>query len=165
MRPTARIFEEYALGLAESNPPAEALNASGPGLEVRAWTDASTYRPYQQVRLHVQLTLPSETHVFAAPVPDGYTPLSLEVDALDGLSVGQPEFPTPKSFTVEGLEEKFQVFEGALRLVLPLQFTKNLGSAVVPLRVEYQACTPAVCSAPTTLHVEVPLNGLDLIRD
>ena len=46
-----------------------------------------------------------------------------------------------------------------------LGFTKNLGATVITLRIDYQACTPTVCFPPATLRVDVPLNGLDLIRD
>jgi peroxiredoxin len=94
VRPTARIFEEYALGTSEATPPpADAPRANGEKLEVQVWADAPTYPPYQQVRLHVDLSLPSGMHVFASPAPDGFTPLLLEVEPLDGLEVGQPALP------------------------------------------------------------------------
>ena len=118
-----------------------------------------------QVRLHVKLSVPSDAHVFAPRVPDAYTPLSLQVEPLDGLDVGQPVLPTPQPYVVEGLEEQLRVHEGAIRTTIPLRFTKNLGATVVALQVEYQACTPTVCFPPAVLRVEVALNGLDLIRD
>ena len=49
VRPTARIFEEYARGTSGATPfPADVLRASGPQLEVQVWTDAPTYRPYRK---------------------------------------------------------------------------------------------------------------------
>src|SRR5262249_56512467 len=61
VRPTARIFEEYALGKSTAaSLPVDAPRASGRGLEVRVWTDARTYRPYQHVRLHVHLLVPPD---------------------------------------------------------------------------------------------------------
>jgi peroxiredoxin len=166
VRPTARIFEEYALGTSEATPPpAEAPHASGEKLEVKVWTDAPTYRPFQQVRLHVDLSLPSGMHAFAAPAPDGFTPLSLQVDPLDGLDVGQAVLPAAQAFTVAGLDEQFVVYEDSIRAMIPLRFTRNLGSTVVTLRMEYQACTPTLCFRPATLRVDLTLNGLDLIRD
>ena len=104
VRPTARIFEEYALGTFEATrPPTDAPRQSGEKLEVQVWADAPTYRPYQQVRLHVDLSLPSGLHVFASPVADGFTPLRLEVEPLDGLEVGQTALPAALPFTVAGL--------------------------------------------------------------
>ena len=54
VRPTAALFREFALGALHDAPP-DAVQVAGPGVELRAWTDAPTYRPYQQVRLHVRL--------------------------------------------------------------------------------------------------------------
>jgi hypothetical protein len=113
----------------------------------------------------VELSVPSGTHVFASPVPDGYTPLSLQVESLDGLEVGQPALPRARSFTLAGLQEHFLVYEDVIRTMIPLRLTRNLGSTVITMRVEYQACTSTVCFPPATVSVDVPLNGLDLIRD
>ena len=165
VRPTARIFEEFALGGSEAGPPSEAPRAEAAGVQVKAWTDAPTYRPYQQVRLHLQLSLPIDLHIFGSPIADSYTPFCLEVDGLDGLSAGKPQLPTPKPFTVEGFDDQFLVYEGIIRALIPLQFTKNLGATVITARVKYQACTPTECFPPVDLRIDVPLNGLDLIRD
>jgi peroxiredoxin len=165
VRPTARIFEEYALGASGVGVAIDAASVTSDSLQVRAWTDAPTYRPYQLLRLHVELSLPPEMHVFAAPVPDGYTPLSLQIDPLDGLQVDPYPLPTPHPFAVDDLEEQFFVYEGVIRSAMPLQLTKNLGPTNLTLRVNYQACTPTVCFPPAALRVDVPLNGLDLIRD
>lgn len=166
VRPTARMFEEYALGTSGATPaPIDAPRATSPGLEVQVWADAPTYRPYQQVRLHVDLSLPSGMHVFASPAPDGFTPLLLQVEPLDGLEVGQPALPAARPFTLAGLDEHFVVYEDSIRTMIPLRFTKNLGSTLVTLRMEYQACTPTVCFRPATLRVDLTLNGLELIRD
>ncbi|MBV9897454.1 MAG: redoxin domain-containing protein [Chloroflexi bacterium] len=165
VRPTARIFEEFATGVARPDPSPDVAQASRQGLEVRAWTDAPTYRPYQQVRLHVEMRLAPETHVFASPVPDGYTALSFEVDPLDGLTIGTPELPTPQPFSIAGLQDRFMVYEDTVRTTIPLLFTSNLGSTGITLRVHAQICTPLVCFPPNATRVDVTLNGLDLIRD
>jgi peroxiredoxin len=166
VRPTARIFEEFALGMSEATPPpADAPRANGEKLEVRVRADAPTYRPYQQVRLHVDLSLSSGLHVFTSPVPDGFTPLRLEVEPLDGLEVGQPTLPAARPFTLAGLDEDFVVYEDSIRAMIPLRFARNLGATVITMRIEYQACTLTECFPPATLRVDVPLNGLDLIRD
>jgi peroxiredoxin len=165
VRPTARIFEEYALGTSAASAPVDGTSVTNDRLQVRAWTDAPTYRPYQMLRLHVELSVPPEMHVFAAPVPDGYAPLSLQIEPLDGLQVDPYQLQTPRPFTVDGLEEEFFVYEGVIQAVIPLQLTKNLGPTSLTLRVSYQACTPTECFPPASLRVDVPLNGLDLIRD
>ena len=133
--------------------------------DIRVWADAPTYRPYQQLRPHMEVSLPPEMHVFAAPVPDGFTPLSPHVEPLDGLDVGPPALPTPQPLRFAGLEEEFFACEGTLQAVLPLRFTKNLGATLVRVHVEYQACASTECFRPDALRVDIHLNGLDLIRD
>ena len=166
VRPTARIFEEYALGKSTAaSPPKDAPRATGRGLEVRVWTDARTYRPYQQVRLHVHLVVAPDMHVFAPSGAEEITPLSLQMEPLDGLEVGQPALPAPRRLGFKGLEEQFLVYEGSIRGMIPLRFTKNLGPSALTLHVKYQACTSTLCFPPTTLRVAVSLDGLDLIRD
>jgi peroxiredoxin len=164
VRPTATLFREFALGGDHDAPP-DMVQVAGPGLELRAWTDAPTYHPYQQVRLHVRLDIPTGSHVFAAPVPDGYSALRLEVESLDGMTAEQALVPAPHPFRVEGLDEEFLVHEGRLEATIPLLFTRNLGPTTVRIRVAYQACAETICFTPSEVQVVVPLEGLDLIRD
>jgi peroxiredoxin len=164
VRPTATLFREFALG-GHADPPPDAPQVAGPGVEVRAWTDAPTYRPYQQVRLHIRLDIPTDGHVFGAPVPEGYSPLRLEVDTLDGMTVELPLLPPPHPFRVEGLDDEFVVHEGRVEATIPLLFTSNLGPTTVRVHVTYQACTETICSPPAEVQLSVQLEGLDLIRD
>lgn len=164
VRPTAPLFAEYASG-PPAGVPEGAARASSSGVLVEAWADTSAYRPYQQVRLHVQLTLPPGHHVYVPPVPEGFVPPGVDVDPLEGLTVGTPDWPAGRPFRVEGLDEEFSVAEGTVRLVVPLLFTKNLGPTVVRAAVRYQACTAAECFPPASASVEVPLTGLDVMRD
>jgi peroxiredoxin len=164
VRPTAALVREYALGRVAAAPP-DAAARSAQGVRVRAWTDAPTYRPYQQVRLHVQLELAPGAHVFAQPTPDDYLPLRLEIESLDGLTVGPPELPAAKPFSISGLDEELVVYEGRVEAMLPLLFTKNLGATRVALQVAYQACTETTCWPPAEMRLDLMLEGLDLIRD
>ena len=145
--------------------PAGAARAEGLGFMVEAWTDGPTYRPYQQVRLHVQITPAPGHHVYVPPTPEGFVPLQVDVDPLEGMTVGEPDWPAGRPFRVEGLDEQFTVLEGTVRAILPLTFTQNLGETAVRLTVRYQTCTEAECFPPSALSLEVPVTGLDLIRD
>lgn len=164
VRPTAPIFSELAFG-PSAEVPEEAARVPGSGVLVEAWTDVPAYRPYQQVRLHVQVTLAPGHHAYVRPVPEGFVPFGVDVDPLDGLTVEAPEWPPGRPFRVSGLDEEFFVVEGTVRLVVPLLFTKNLGSTVVRAAVRYQTCTEAECFPPASAPVELPLAGLDAMRD
>ena len=73
--------------------------------------------------------------------------------------------PTARIVKVAGLDEFFVVYEDSMRTMVPRRFTKNPGAIVITPRIEYQACTRTVCFPLAALHVDVHLNGLDLIRD
>ncbi len=166
VRPTAALFLESALGSPGDDHPTTTTHADG-AVIIRAWADTSTYRPYQQQRLHVQLDLPAGTHVFAAPAPDGYAALRVDIDPLDGLIVSTPEIPTPtQRLPVPGVEEdELMVYCESPRVTLPLLLTKNLGPTTLQVRITYQSCSETVCYPPRTARLAVTLEGLDLIRD
>ncbi len=164
VRPTAQLSEEYAFGATGSVAP-HAVHTQLSGLELQAWTDSPTYRPYQQVRLHVQLAMQAGTHVYATPVPNGYTPLQLRVEPLEGLTAGAIDRPAPRSFHVEGVDDEFLVYEGTFRMTVPLMLTTNLGLTKLLLELAYQTCTKTTCFPPARIRLELALVGLDLIRD
>jgi Thiol:disulfide interchange protein DsbD, N-terminal len=164
VRPTAALFREIALGSPGDHPPA--LTHADEDLRLTAWTDMSTYRPYQQQRLHVQVDLPAGAHMFASPVPDGYAPLRVEVEPLDGLTVGEPEIATPtQRLEVPGVDDELLVYTDGARVRVPLLFTKNLGDTSLQVQISYQSCTESVCYPPRSALMTVTLEGLDLIRD
>jgi peroxiredoxin len=163
IRPTRSIIFEWA-GLSGASFEATAVEAQDT-VSVSAWTDQQTYRPYQQLRLHVRLTLPTGVHVYAPPVPPGYQAFSVELELLDGLNVGELALPQAQPFSVGGLDEDFVVYEGTVEATLPFMLTRNLGATSLRFRVRYQACTEIECSPPTRISQEIVLKGLDLIRD
>jgi hypothetical protein len=78
--------------------------------------------------LHVRLTLPTGVHVYAPPVPHGYQALSVELEPLDGLLVGELALPAARPFNVAGLDEDFVVYEERVEATLPFMLTRNLGA-------------------------------------
>jgi peroxiredoxin len=164
VRPTRSIILEWA-GSGGIPSPGVTRFAASDAIDVRAWTDEPTYRPYQQLRLHVRLAPPLGVHVYAAPVPQGYQALSVELEPLDGLAVGELVLPAARPFIVAGLDESFVVCEGTVDLTLPFMLTRNLGATTLGVRVRYQACTDATCFPPARASLEIALSGLELIRD
>jgi peroxiredoxin len=164
VRPTRSIILEWAgsgdTGLREAvAPPVQ------DAIAVHAWSDAKAYRPYQQLRLHVRLTLPEGTHVYAQPVPSAFQAFSVELEPFDNLEVGELALPAAQPFTVAGLDEQFMVYTGAVEATLPFILTRNLGAITLGVRVRYQACTDRECFPPASVSMQIALDGMDLIRD
>jgi peroxiredoxin len=164
VRPTRSIILEWARG-GSGGLSHETISHATESVEVQAWTDEPTYRPYQQLRLHIRLLLPSGVHVYGAPVPSGYQALTVEMEPLEGLDVGGLALPEPQPLSIAGLEEDFLAYAGVVDGTLPFILTRNLGQTTLKVRVSYQACTEVECMIPSSVNREVVLSGLDLIRD
>lgn len=156
IRDTGAGLVETILGI----PAAErGADESVPGGVVRARVsfDSPDYRPYQKLQLAAVLAIEPGWHLYAAPVPDGYTPLSLEIRAQPGLEVGPAVWPEPRPFQLEGLDDRFLVHEGTIRGVLPVTFAFAPGAGTVIVRavLRYQACSAKECLPPGTMGFEL----------
>ena len=139
-------------------------HARGQGVRVAARADSNTYRAFQRLWLTVDIEIDTGVHVYGQPVPDGFTPLSVDITPAAGRSVGTPEFPPPTPRRFEGLDEEFYIYEGRLSVTLPLTFVTDAADAMIELTVRYQACSDeAGCLMPQTVTLRVPVQVQDHI--
>lgn len=116
--------------------------------------DAASYFAYQRPGLHVRLETNPGWHVYGPTAPDGYTPVSIELaNAPAGLSLGEIRWPPTTPLRIEGLNERFEVYEGALELDIPIHFVINRGSGNVrfDVRIDYQTCSSTECLSPSAV--------------
>lgn len=123
--------------------------------------DAASYFAYQRLGLGVRLAIEPGWHVYGPAAPHGYTPLSIALaNAPAGLGLGEIPWPPTKPFRIEGLSERFEVYEGALELDIPIHFVidRGSGSARFDVRTQYQACSATECLPPSVLvtSLDVP---------
>ncbi|HEX2710681.1 MAG TPA: protein-disulfide reductase DsbD N-terminal domain-containing protein [Candidatus Acidoferrales bacterium] len=126
-------------------------------VQARLSLGSLAYRPYQQLQLAATLTIEPGWHVYAIPVPEGYTPLTLEVTPVQGLEVGKVTWPDPHPFRIEGLEDQFFVLEGTVRSTVPLTFAFSPGAGTQTVRavIRYQACSTTECLPPGEVRFEL----------
>ena len=116
--------------------------------------DAASYFAYQRLGLHVRLETATGWHVYGPTAPEGFSSLAIQLaNEPVGLSLGEIRWPPTKPFRVEGLTERFEVYEGALELEVPIHFAINRGSGSMrfDVRIEYQACSETECHPPSAL--------------
>ncbi len=134
------------------------------GVAVRAALDSETFRFFQRLWLTVELTVDPGLHIYGRPIPDGFVPLSVEVAPAENVTVGEPVWPRPHPFRIEGLGEQFQVYEGTVTLALPVTFTaRDMGDQTVRVTVRYQACSDADCLMPAAVSLELPVRLAGLV--
>jgi peroxiredoxin len=171
IRDTGTGLLEAALGIAAPRHGPDGL-AEGEPVRVSAHFDSSTYRPYQQLRLTVELAIRDRWHVYAAPVPTGYVALGAEIAPLDGLEPGTPTWPAGHGARVAGLAEEFSVLDGVIRGTMPVTFAVAAGRGDLQpeIAVHYQACSEESCLPPATVRLsllvrEAPFPEWDFDRE
>ena len=163
VRPTAVGILEGVFGMTSARHGAED-SASGTGVAARAYLDSPTYRVFQQLRLTVDLQIADGLHVYSHPIPDGYVPLTVEVAPIEGMDVGETEAPAPMPFEVAGLDERFMVYHGRVRLAVPLTLRESVGDVTVEATVRYQACSATDCLMPAALRFSLPVTVLNHVE-
>ena len=139
--------------------------ATAPAVQARAWLDSPTYAFFQRLTLTVEVTIAPGFHVYAAPVPEGLVPLSVEVAPIDGLVVGPASWPAPRRLAMPELGHDLPVHEGVVCGTLPLTFTAAPGGGdhVVEVTVRLQACDESSCQMPQQLRLDRPVREVPLV--
>lgn len=150
------LEEGLAIRLPARGPAAQ--GGDGP-VAVSVAADADHYVRWQRTRLRVAIEVQPGWHVYGRPIPDGYTALSVEVDAIPEVEVEPAILPDPHPFRVEGLDEAFVVHEGRLEVSVPFAVNVPPGHGEVELavHVHLQACSSTECLPPTTLTFPLTL--------
>jgi hypothetical protein len=162
-RETAAGILAQGFGLPSSVRGAEAWGGSD-GVKVRASLDSATYKFFQRLWLTVELNIAPGLHVYGQPVPEGYVPLSITVAPVEGLVVGEPSWPVPHPYGVEGSGEELAVYTGKVIVSLPLTFTAEGDDQMLQVTVGYQACSDTECCLPSAIRLQLPVQGADLVE-
>jgi hypothetical protein len=154
---------EQGFGLQSTTRGAEAVTQSA-GLQVHAALDSPSYRFFQRLWLTVELSIAPGLHIYGRPIPEGYIPLTIEVAPLAGMVVGEPTWPAPHPYRVAGLAEEFFVYEGTIKVSLPVTLTEEGGDQTLQVTVHSQSCSAVDCFVPTTTRLALPVHAADHIE-
>lgn len=130
-----------------------AVTESAPRVRVSAQLDGERYVRWEETRLHVSVDVEDGWHVYGAPVPAGYTALTVAVTSIPEVRIGAPRLPAPHPFRVEGLDEDFVAHEGRLEVLVPVAFEvpPDQGQVEVGVEVRFQTCSSSECLPPDAL--------------
>lgn len=164
VRPAPVLLLDQLPGAAPLTP-ASSERVVREGVVVTVGLDAATYRPYEKHVLTATVEMAPGVHVYGAPVPEGFTALEVGVVPFDGLDVGEVTLPEPHPYRVEGFDEQFMVHHGVVKAVIPFNIVPYHEEVTMSVEISYQACTDSACFPPATIGIDLPLRGIDLIRD
>lgn len=146
-------------------PKGPADQVAGDGVRVSAWLDIPDYAWGQRAWLTVEVEIDEGLHVYGRPIPEGYYPLEVEVEPMERVVVGEPGWPATTPFRIQGLVEQFHVYEGIVRVSLPISFmVVDAGDLLVKVRVSYQACSAIDCLPPAEARFELPIAERPLVE-
>ena len=114
--------------------------------------DSPTYYAYQRLGLQIELTIAPGWHIYGPVTPDGYVPLTVDATSTpEGVRLGPVTWPPTRPFHVAGLDEEFAVYDGSVRLDVPIEFIiqRDSGEARLDITIAFQACSATECFAPT----------------
>lgn len=104
-----------------------------------------------------------EWHGYWANPGDAGLPMQLDWDLPDGVSVGEPLYPTPKRLVIDGLMN--HIFEGDYAVLLPLRLNEDYaGPDILSIAVEafYLACTDQICvPEDAKLQLSIPVGAAE----
>jgi hypothetical protein len=132
----------------------------GPHVQVTAVSDAATYSRFQPTRLHVIIEIDPGWHVYGRPIPDGYQPLTVEVEPRPGLELGPATYPQSHPFRLEGVDEEFKAYEVRCEVVVPfaVQVSAGHGPIELSVHIQYQTCSTSECLPPSVVTLALHLD-------
>jgi hypothetical protein len=137
-----------------------------PHIKLSVMQSDTTAVPGSIVRLVVQVSLPSDVHIYAPGVA-GYKPAKLSLKLPPELAEAGTKYPSSRTLLLPAINESVPVLEGTFVITQDVMvsserdFLASLGSGR-RLRVEggfqYQACNRTTCFLPTSIPVSWNLN-------
>ena len=123
-----------------------------------ALSDTTAY-PAQVLTMNVRIKMRDGFHLYARPVPQGYTPFTITVTEDSNFAAADFQLPAGESFQVDGLEEKFFILpkEFETTALLGLAKKPQPGTLKIVVKMQMQACSEKACFAPEDVSVEMPI--------
>lgn len=86
-------------------------------------------------------------------------PVELEFEDASGLTFGDPVYPEPEPYRLQGAEQDLWTYHGQFEIVVPLSADESatLGERGISGELRFQACNSRMCLFPASLSVEVLL--------
>ncbi len=123
-----------------------------------AISDSLTY-PAQILTLVVKLSLQEGFHLYVTPIPEGFTPLTMDLQANPNFALDALQIPNSEQVRVETLDETFNVVSNQITLksLIRVSSTPDLGPQTLTFQLKFQACDDKVCMTPEQLNFQFPV--------
>jgi hypothetical protein len=123
-----------------------------------ALSDTLAY-PGQVLAIKIKFTFKENWHIYGLPIPEGYIPLTIDLESNPSFSLDSFQFPNTKQLTLESINETFNILpeEFTLNSFLRMKRQPQFGSNILNINIKFQACDSKVCMQPEELKFQFPL--------
>ena len=128
----------------------------------KAHLSSSTIRMGQLLTVTVEVLLNEEMHVYGRPLPEGYIPVALTLEADETIEVNSIEYPEPAMMEFKVIQEQLPSYHGNFKI--KARFRTMNEDPDDPFNIKatlrYQACDSEQCYLPQTIVFTFPLKFL-----
>ena len=123
-----------------------------------ALSDTLVYKG-QVLAIKIHFTFKENWHIYGKPIPEGYIPLTINLESNPSFSLDSFQFPDTKEITLESINETFNILpeEFTLNSFLRMKEQPQFGSNILNITIKFQACDSIVCMQPEELKFQIPL--------
>ena len=123
-----------------------------------ALSDTIAY-PRQVLGIIIKFTLNENWHIYGKPIPEGYIPLTIDLESNQNFSLDSFQFPNTTEITLESINETFNILPGEFTLYsfLRMERGSQFGSNILNITMKFQACDDKVCMRPEELKFQFPV--------
>ncbi len=148
------LQEHFGLTVAGNGPRDQ---QTGDELVAVASLDTGAFVRGERIGLRVTIQIAPGTHIYGQPLPDGYIPTTLAIEAPETVTVEPVRYPPPHTLHTDWLAEELPVYDGAITLTAALIFTEQREDLTITATLHYQACTMDECLLPQRLTFTLPM--------
>lgn len=152
----------FAWCLASVGVPARAQSGGLPKVAtVQAQPARLALKPGGEAVLTLRLTIDPKYHVNANPADEGLVPTTVQLEPQSGLTFGTPRYPAAHKRSFAFAAKPISVYEGTVKIMIPVRAGAKARSAKISGAVRYQACNDRSCllPMPAPFSVQVDIAG------
>lgn len=123
-------------------------------ISIKVLSSVDKFRPGQTHKIALEVNIESPFHINSEhPTEDYMVPTVVSFEQEEGITFGQPEFPTALIKTLGFSETPLEVYEGTIIIHSSITLASDFEREEVQIRgiIEYQACDDTACLAPEEL--------------
>ncbi|MCF7801903.1 MAG: thioredoxin family protein [Candidatus Marinimicrobia bacterium] len=133
-------------------------------VSVKPYAEQSQAILQQPVRVALELDILENWHIYAPGDEEAFTiPTEVTMQPVEGVTLGEWEFPEPAMLSVAGIDEPAAVYGGRITLFNTVTVTNpDLAGVTIQGGVSYQACDDRTCLIPVEIPFQISLEIVPL---